>query len=249
MCRATVILPEFTELEANRSGLELLNFFELVSCGTDLEKAGDHLVIDLSFDFFQKAVQPLFLYRTFSDLEPVLDMTRYIKSRLVIIRNYPFSTDFRRFEISQSIIDAYTNLLIRYYDAVVVYMPHLISRYSLSKLNNPVLSLINASRLGKTCRVPVVETSRMSILYANDFLKVFLDHLEDGLKQHLIAEGIEMNLRSISQIAQSVAGRAPVQFDSTHFYNNHYPDIKANAVSNINYALENMMIDLIDRLF
>lgn len=249
MCTATMISPDYTELEANWSGMELLNVFELVHCGTEFEPLGEHLIIDLTFDLFQKSVHPLYLYQTFAKLETVLDMMRYTKSRLVLIRNYPFSTDFHRFEISLKILDAYTDLLIQYYNASVIYMPHLISRYSLKKIKNPVISLINAARLGKNCRVPIENSSRLSVLYSVDFLHVLIEHLESGITDNLIVEGIEMNLQSISQIAQSVVGRAPIQFDRGHFYHNHYPDTKATAVNHINYMLENMMIDLIDRLF
>lgn len=244
-----IISPDYTEISTLSKQIETVEGIRLIKSDDELEYAPRIILLDFTFDFFRKKVNPTYLYGLFAELQTVLQSIRLMETKIYVMKNYPFSTSFRHLLMVEKIISQFIHLLIEYYDARLILLPDLISRYSFNDVEHPALKIIDAVRMGKGARLPVTESSRVCILYAPDFLHVLMENLDNGVDSHLVIEGNEMTLKHVQIGAQEVAGIAPIQYDSNHFIQYHYPNVTGVAVSHINYGIENIMIDLMNRLF
>ncbi len=244
-----VITPELSEFWAIKNQLDLLPDFRLLEIGEKLEERVDHVLLDLSLDLFNLSVTPGYLYSIFARLQVTLASVRLKNIPLSILKSYPFSTDVESLSLGQQIIDQFINVLMDFYAAHVILMPTIISRYSLKRLYNPVLDIIQSVRMGRSSTVKMDALSRFVIIYGQDLLALLLDNFSQFKDRNIVIEGVELSLKNIYDVAQEVAGEAPIRFDRSHQISYHVPNLNALTINQVNYEFENMMIDLVDRLF
>ncbi len=238
-----------TRLNALESRFDSINFFRLSRYGTEWDEPDPTFVLDATFDIYDPKLMAEDLYGHFAEAQKTLRSLDKLDKQFYVVRDYPLSSNERRLNLLSYIVERFVETAVSFHDAKLIYAPLVVSRYSTSRLNDPVSAIIQAVRLGKSIRVPFQESSRLPVLYDQDFLSALIEACESFDGRNRVIEANDMTLAAVSQIAQSIAGEIPVQFDRKDFVHYRYPDDPAPAVGQVNYQLENMMIDLIDRLF
>lgn len=244
-----ILTAGMTRLSALQDRFENLGCFRMSRYGTEWDEPDAAFLLDASFDIYDPALQAEFLYERFAEVQPTLRSLSKLDKRLYVVRDYPLSTADKRLSYLSHVIDRFTEGTGAFFGAKMIYIPLVVSRSSLNRLKDPVTSVISAVRAGKALRVPFQENSRVTVIYDQDLLQSLLEVAESEDVQDRIVEGNVLTLADASRIVQAVAGDAPIQFDKKDFVNYRYPDDTVRAVGQVNYGLENMMIDLIDRLF
>ena len=153
------------------------------------------------------------------------------------------------FNYVQRILDDYTRLLTDYFGIKLLYVPSIVSRYCLNDIHNPVITILNGVRSGKTAKIPVTDQSIFSLIYGLDFIHCFSAHMDDIGKKDIIIEGNNITIQEIYRICKELAGIDPIEFDKRSVVQYHIPDIKALFINKINYNFENIVIDLMSNLF
>lgn len=251
--QAVMVVPSFTEIGAMKDRLLSLNPIQVLG----LHEVGDwnikevrHLFVDLSFDFFDPRVEPPFLWHVFADYYRIIQDAEQKGIDITLIRNYPFSTNSRNWNLKQRLVEQFIRFSAEFYGAYEVFVPDLISRGGLKKLKHPLFELIESVRMGKVHRSRVTENSRFFILYDLDFMESLLSHLELGIHEPLVIEGNELSMKQINEAVQVAIGSSPVSFHHTNFLKGHYPDVICGKTLNeVHYEFENILIDLVSSLF
>ncbi len=246
---ATIISSGDTEIGSIRDKFEALKDFEFIGLNEIPENYGKKILVDFTFDIFNKDLRPEFLFRVFSDLQKHFDALRFTGTPFNFIINYPFGTNQKNYLYFQRIIDRYLELLGEFYNVKQVLIPNIISRFCFTKIQSPVIHIINSARMGKSLKVNLTENSRVTLIYGIDLVTSLLTALDHIGNHNVIIEGIDLCLKDIDEIARRIAGEAPIQFDKERFIKYNYPGTQGSTVNNINYEFENMMIDLVNNLF
>lgn len=244
-----IITSDKTRLNALESRFDNLGCFRLSRYGSEWEEPGQTFVLDASFDIYDPEVRAETLYEHFSTVQKTLRSIDPLEKNFYVVRDYPFSSNDKRLSILAHILEKFVETLTVYYGAKILYTPLIVSRYSINRLKDPVSSIIAAVRLGKSAKIDFQDGSKAPVVYDQDFLASLMEACETFDGRSRVVEGSEMTLASVSSIAQTIAGEAPLRFDVKNFIHYRYPDDSSGAVGQINYGLENMMIDLIDKLF
>ncbi len=244
-----IIAPELSDFWAIRSNLEMLPDFVFLEAGDKLEDRVGHVILDLSLDLFNLSVTPGYLYNLFAHLQITLASIRLKNIGISVIQSYPCTTDLEHIILAQEIINQFINILVDFFACHIILMPSIVSRYSLKKSYSPVIDIIQAVRMGRSTTVRVDALSRFVLIYDLDVLTALVQYQETMKKGHIVIEGMELSLQNIYDIAQEVAGESPVRFDRSHQIQFHVPNMNAHVINQVNYEFENMMVDMIDRLF
>jgi len=244
-----IITPELTDFWAMKNQIDLLSDIKLITLDESIESPYSHILFDFTFDIFNLSVNPSFLYALFNRFLQNLATVRLKALPFSVIKHYPFSSSIPSFMLVQKIIDQFLEILMEFYNAHLILVPHVISRYSLKRLYNPVIDIIQSLRMGHSVRVRVSGASRYSVIYSHDLLNSLLTHRNQINERHITIEGNELSLQDIFQIGESVAGEAPIHFDRENFIHYHYPNIASLTINQVEYEFANIMIDLVNKLF
>ena len=244
-----IITPELTDFWAMKNQIDLLSDISLVTLGEPIESPSSLILFDFTFDIFNLSINPSFLYNLFNRFLQNLATVRLKGLPFSIIKHYPFSSNIPAFTLVQKIIDQFLEILMEFYNAHLILIPHVISRYSLKRLYNPVIDIIQALRMGHSIRIRVSSASRYSIIYSHDLLNSLLTHRDQINEHHITIEGNELSLQDIFLIGKEIAREAPVHFDRENFIHYHYPNTSTLTVNQVEYEFANIMIDLVNRLF
>lgn len=246
----TVIINKHTELNAIQNRLSMVDeSFELFGINDKITKLGETVFFDFTFDFFNPNVNPVFFYQTFANLQDILKEVAYTKPNFFVIRHYPYSCDISDMIYIQRIIDRFVDTLIEFFACKMILVPHIISRYSIKSLHNPVSEIIETVRMGKSKRIELSENSRISFIYDSDILRLFPLIINEHFDKNVVIEGIDISLKEVAGIAQATVGYTPITFDNSIYYKSHFPDMNAVYINKMNFQLNNIMVDLINNLF
>lgn len=244
-----IVIPEFSGFWAIQNNLEMLPDFHIVEAGAKLEERVQHMLLDLSLDLFNLSVTPGYLYSLFAHLQITLASIRLKNIGVSVIQSYPCSTDMEHIIIAQEIINQFINILTDHFGCHLILVPTIVSRYSLKRSYSPVMDIIQAVRMGRSTTLRVDGLSRFVLIYDQDILCSLLEQVESLKTGHAVVEGREYSLQHVYQMAQEVAGESPVRFDRSHQVQYQVPNLNARIINQVNYEFENMMMDMIDRLF
>jgi len=246
---ATIISPGDTEIAAIRDKFEALKDFEFIPIREIPENYGKKILVDFTFDLFNKDIKPEQLFRIFADFQRHLDALRFTGTTFNFILNYPFSSNQKNYLYFHRAVERYLELAGEFYTVKLIIIPNIISRHCFNKIENPIIHIINAARMGKGLKVNLTDHSRFTFIYGIDLITSLLTALDHIGTENIVIEGLDLCLKDIADIACGTAGDAPIQFDKERFIKYNYPDVQAKSIENINYGFENMMIDLINNLF
>lgn len=246
----SVVIPEKTELKSLEEKLLLLKDIQIIPSGASGVQNGQETLLDLTFDIFSRDVSEEYLYGQFSRIHLTLESLgcRAGGGSLTVLKNYPYKTNINRFLRFRRIVDSFVSFLVEFYNSRIIFIPSVISRHGFQYLSSPPVRLINAIRLDRTDQVSVRDASRFFLIYDMDILNTVFNR-KGPPERDLVIEGIELSLRDIYDRASRIVGNTPIRFDQANFINFEYPGENSDAVSSLNYDLEDMVIDITSYLF
>ncbi len=249
--KVLIVTPSLTEIASMEDQLSRIDGFmvmDLVKMNKSVFAEYKDVFFDLTFNFFDPKMTPSFLWKVFLEFHALLQSLDMDQIHLTLIRNYPFSSNRKIWNIMQKMLEQFFQLVVEFYRTNKIYVPNLISREGLIKLNHPILELIQAVRMEKAHRSQVTEASRFYVLYELDFVTCLIEYIEEGVPETFVLEGNEMSLKQMNEKVQVVVGRSPVMFHRTYFVHYHYPDVAGESTNEIHYAFENILVDFVSNL-
>jgi hypothetical protein len=241
-----IITSDKTRLNALESRFDNLGCFRLSRYGSEWDEPGLTIVLDASFDIYDPEVRAKPLRTLLAGPEnPGLSHPR---KNFYVVREYPFFLERQAALRSRPHLDSSS----RRSRSITARKSSTFRSSSRDTPSTPERPRVVDHRRGEARQIREDRLpGRLEGGYRLRPGPARIDHgsLRELRRAQQGRRRFGVALDSVSSIAQSIAGEAPLRFDVKNFVHYRYPEDAPDAVGQVNYGLENMMIDLIDKLF